>query len=128
MLEREAKKKYFIEMGAAMALYMVTLVVSIRFGRTLEPGAGRTLLLLTPVIPVMLTVWALVRQFGRMDEFVRLRSLEAFSVAGAITAGLTLTYAFLETAGFPKLSMFWVWGIMGMSWGAVSCWRSLFKR
>jgi hypothetical protein len=128
MLEREAKRKYFIEMGAAMALYFVTVVVSVRFGRALEPGAGRTLLLLTPVIPVMLTVWVLVRQFGRMDEFVRLRSLEAFSVAGAITAGLTLTYAFLETAGFPKLSMFWVWGIMGFSWGTVSCWRSLFKR
>jgi multisubunit Na+/H+ antiporter MnhB subunit len=128
MLEREAKRRYLIEMGAAGALYLVTLVISIRFGRAMEPGTGRTLLLLTPVIPVMLTVWALVRQFGRMDEFVRLRSLEAFSVAGAITAGLTLTYAFLETAGFPKLSMFWVWGIMGISWGAVSCWRSLFKR
>jgi hypothetical protein len=128
MLEHEAKRRYLIEMGAAGALYLVTLVISIRFGRAMEPGTGRTLLLLTPVIPVMLTVWALVRQFGRMDEFVRLRSLEAFSVAGAITAGLTLTYAFLETAGFPKLSMFWVWGIMGISWGAVSCWRSLFKR
>jgi len=128
MLEREAKRRYLIEMGAAMALYLITLVISIRFGRAMEPGTGRTLLLLTPVIPVMLTVWVLVRQFGRMDEFVRLRSLEAFSVAGAITAGLTLTYAFLETAGFPKLSMFWVWGIMGFSWGTVSCWRSLFKR
>ena len=117
MLEREAKKKYFIEMGAAMALYLVTLVVSIRFGRTLEPGAGRTLLLLTPV-----------RQFGRMDEFVRLRSLEAFSVAGAITAGLTLTYAFLETAGFPKLSMFWVWPVMGFVWGLHSCLRMVIHK
>jgi hypothetical protein len=128
MLEREAKRKYLIEMGASAALYFVAVVGSIRFGRALEPGTGRTLLLLTPVIPVLLIVWVLVRQFGRMDEFVRLRSLEAFSVAGAITAGLTFTYGFLETAGFPKLSMFWVWGIMGISWGTVSCWRSLFKR
>ena len=128
MLEREAKRRYLIEMGAAMALYLITLVTSIRFGRAMEPGTGRTLLLLTPVIPVLLTVWVLVRQFGRMDEFVRLRSLEAFSVAGAITAGLTFTYGFLEGAGFPRLSMFWVWGIMGFSWGTVSCWRSLFKR
>jgi len=128
MLEREAKRKYFLEMGAVLALYLVTLVVSIRLGEKMEPGTGRTLLLLTPVIPVLLTVWVLVRQFSRMDEFVRLRSLEAFSVAGAITAGLTFTYGFLEGAGFPRLSMFWVWGVMGFSWGTVSCWRSLFKR
>jgi len=128
MLEREAKRQYLIEMGATVALYLVTLVGSIRYGRALEPSTTRTLLLLTPVIPVLLMVWVLVRQFGRMDEFVRLRSLEAFSVAGAITAGLTFTYGFLETAGFPKISMFWVWGIMGISWGTVSCWRSLFKR
>jgi hypothetical protein len=128
MLEREAKRKYLIEMGASVVLYFVAVVGSIRFGRALEPSTGRTLLLLTPVIPILLIVWVLIRQFGRMDEFVRLRSLEAFSVAGAITAGLTVTYAFLETAGFPKISMFWVWGIMGISWGAVSCWRSLFKR
>ena len=128
MLEREAKRKYFIEMSATVALYFVTVVSSIRFGRSLDPSTGRTLLLLTPVVPVLLMVWVLIRQFGRMDEFVRLRSLEAFSVAGAITAGLTFTYGFLETAGFPKVSMFWVWGIMGISWGTVSCWRSLFKR
>jgi len=128
MLEREAKRKYYLEMGAVGALYVVTLVGSIQIGKGMEPGTARTLLLLTPVIPVLLTVWVLVRQFGRMDEFVRLRSLEAFSVAGAITAGLTFTYGFLEGAGFPRLSMFWVWGVMGISWGAVSCWRSLFKR
>ncbi len=128
MLEREAKRKYYLEMGAVLALYAVTLVGSIYLGQKMEPGTARTALLLTPVIPVLLMVWVLVRQFSRMDEFVRLRSLEAFSVAGAITAGLTFTYGFLEGAGFPRLSMFWVWGVMGISWGAVSCWRSLFKQ
>lgn len=128
MLEREAKRRYYLEMSAVMALYIVTLVGSIRLGESMAPGTGRTLLLLTPVIAVLLMVWVLVRQFSRMDEFVRLRSLEAFSIAGAITAGLTFTYGFLEGAGFPRLSMFWVWGVMGISWGAVSCWRSLFSR
>jgi hypothetical protein len=128
MLERDAKKKYFLEMGAVLALYVVTLVGSIRLGGSMMPGTARTLLVLTPVIPVLLTVWVIARQFGRMDEFVRLRTLEAFSVAGAITAGLTFTYGFLEGAGFPRVSMFWVWGIMGFSWGTVSCWRSLSRR
>ena len=127
MLEREAKRKYFIEMSATVALYFVTVVGSIRFGRSLDPSTGRTLLLLTPVVPVLLMVWVLIRQFGRMDEFVRLRSLEAFSVAGAITAGLTSPTASSKPPA-SEVSMFWVWGIMGFSWGTVSCWRSLFKR
>ena len=52
---------------------------------------------------------------------MRLRSLEGLAVAAAVTAGLTLTYGFLESAGFPKLSMFWVWGVMGPVWGAHAC-------
>ena len=49
-------------------------------------------------------VWAIVRQFGRMDEFVRLRSLENFAIAAAVTACVSFTYGFLEGAGFPKLA------------------------
>jgi hypothetical protein len=128
MLEREALKKYRIELGAAMVVYAATLVGSISFGKPMEPGAMRTLLLLTPAIPLLLAIWAIVRQFSRMDEFVRLRSLENFAIAGAVTAGLTFTYGFLETAGFPKLSMFWVWSLMGATWAAVAGLRCLVAR
>jgi hypothetical protein len=48
--------------------------------------------------------------------------------AGAVTAGLTFTYGFLEGAGFPKLSMFWVWGLMGGTWAAVAGLRCLVSR
>ena len=41
-------------------------------------------------------------------------------LAGALqafgTALLTFTYGFLETTGFPKLSMFFVWPLMGAFW------------
>jgi hypothetical protein len=73
-------------------------------------------------------VWAIARHFRRMDEFVRMRSLESLAVAAAITAGLSLTYGFLESAGFPKLSMFWVWGVMGLVWGAHACLRCVLTR
>ncbi len=63
-----------------------------------------------------------------MDEFVRLRSLESIAVAAAVTAGLTFTYGFLESAGFPRLSMFWVWGIMGFTWGIHTCLRGFLSR
>ena len=128
MLEREALKRYRLELGAAMVVYAAVLVGSIHFGRPMQPGAARTLLLMSPAIPLMFATWAIVRQFGRMDEFVRLRSLENFAIAAAVTACVSFTYGFLEGAGYPKLSMFWVWGLMGLTWGAVAGLRCLVSR
>ena len=128
MLEREAKRKYHWELGLTMALYIATLLASMTFSKDLEPGLARTLMASLPAIPVLLFVWVMARQFRRMDEFVRLRSLESIAVAAAVTAGLTFTYGFLEDAGFPRLSMFWVWGVMGLTWGVHSALRCRFSR
>ncbi len=128
MKEREANSKYRVELFSAMLLYMAVLFGSIGLAKEMEPGATRTLLLVTPVVPLMLAVWAIARQFRRMDEFVRLRSLEGLAVAAGVTAGLSLTYGFLESAGFPKLSMFWVWTVMGATWGLFACLRRLLSR
>jgi len=128
MLEREAKRKYQKELFGAMVLYLAALFGSNYLGKSMDPGPARTALLLTPIIPVLLVIWAIARQFGRMDEFVRLRTLESFAIAGAVTAGVTVTYGFLEGAGFPKLSMFWVWPVMGFVWGVVACGRCLVSK
>jgi hypothetical protein len=128
MLEREAKRKYQIELAAAMVLYVLVLLASIYLGKRMEPGVLRTLVLVSPAVPMFLSVWVIARQFGRMDEFIRMRSLESLSIAAAITAGLALTYGFLESAGFPHLSMFWVWGVMGLAWGAHAGLRCVFAR
>jgi hypothetical protein len=128
MKEREGNRKYFIELFGAMGLNAVVLFGSISVGRPMQPGLGRTLLLLSPMIPLGLAIWAIARHFGRVDEFVRLRSLESIAVAAAVTAGLSLTYGFLESAGFPKLTMGWVWPVMGLVWGAHACLRCVFSR
>ena len=128
MLERDALKRYRLELGAAMVVYAAVLIGSIHVGKPMEPGAARTLLLMSPAIPLLFAIWAIVRQFGRMDEFVRLRSLENFAIAAAVTACVSFTYGFLEGAGFPKLSMFWVWGLMGLTWGAVAGLRCMVSR
>ena len=128
MKERDANRKYRMELATCMVLYAVVLVGSIYLAKTLEPGVARTLLLLTPVIPLFLTIWVIARHFQRMDEFIRLRSLEGLAIAAAVTAALTFSYGFLESAGFPKISMFWVWGVMGIVWGAFSSLRCLITR
>jgi hypothetical protein len=123
MLERDIKRKYSRELGGALAIYVAVLFGSLTLAKGVDSGTARTLLLLAPLVPVMLAVWAISRQFRRMDEFVRLRSLESVAIAAAVTAGWSLTYGFLESAGFPKLSMFWVWPVMGFVWGLHSCLR-----
>lgn len=117
MKEREANSKYRMELFSAMLLYVAVLLGSISLAKEIEAGPGRTMLLLTPMVPLMLAVWAIARHFRRMDEFVRLRALESLAVSAGVTAGLSLTYGFLESAGFPKISMFWVWTVMGATWG-----------
>jgi hypothetical protein len=128
MLERDVNRKYKWELALVLGLYLVVLVTCLLVAKRLEAGAVRTGLLIAPAIPALLTVWVIARHFRRMDEFVRLRSLEGIAIAAAVTAGLTFTYGFLEGAGFPRLSMFWVWGVMGITWGAFSGLRSLFSR
>jgi hypothetical protein len=128
MLERDANRKYFKELFGALAIYTVVLFGSLKFESSLTPGALRTALLLSPAIPIGLAIWAIARHFRRMDEFVRLRSLEMLSIAAAVTAGLSLTYGFMENAGFPRLSMFVVWPVMGGVWATLACVDRLLRR
>jgi hypothetical protein len=128
MKEREGNQKYRVELFSAMAVYVAVLFGSNILAKEMEPGLARTLLLISPVVPLMLAIWAIARHFGRMDEFLRLRSLESLAIAAAVTAGLSVTYGFLESAGFPKVSAFWVWGVMGFVWGAHACLRCVFSR
>jgi hypothetical protein len=128
MLERDARRRYQLELGASLVAYIVILFGSLSLAKTLEHGVVRTVLVLTPMIPIGLAIWVIARQFRRMDEFVRLRSLEGLAISAAVTAGLSLTYGFLEGAGFPRLSMFWVWPVMGFVWGAFQCVRNLASR
>ena len=128
MREREATRKYLHEFGGAMASYVVVLFLSLQGAQHFADGAGRTLLLLSPMIPVALLLWALMRQLGRVDEFMRLRSLQSLALAGGITAGFALTWGFLEIAGYPRLSMFTVWMVFGGSWAVASCAQALYYK
>ena len=128
MLERDARRRYLLEFGASMALYILVLFAAMSIAKPMQPGVLRTALLLAPMIPVGLAIWAIARQFRRMDEFVRLRTLESLAIAAAVTAGLSLTCGFLEGAGFPRLSMFWVWPVMGFVWGGFEYLRCVVRR
>jgi hypothetical protein len=116
MLEREARNKYLRELGGALVIYTVVLYFAITNANANPQGSARTLWLLAPIVPVFLAVWAIARHFRRMDEFVRLRSYEGLALGAAVTAAWTFTYGFLEIAGFPKITMFWIWPSIGAVW------------
>lgn len=126
--EKRIARIYFREVFAALALYTLLLLAAIEFGRPMAPGTLRTAVLLSPMIGFGAGIWAIARQIRRADEYVRMRLLENVSLGAALTAGLTFSYGFLETAGYPKLSMFTVWCVLCLSVAAVQLVRKVLGR
>lgn len=124
---REKNLRYAAELGGALVIYAITLPVSMHFVSSLPAGPPRDGVAAVPMLGVLLAIWAIARHFQRVDEYIRKVTLEHLSIAAAVTAGWTLTYGFLENAGFPRLSMFVVWPVMGAVWGVLGlaqCTRS----
>ena len=128
MYEKKIMWMYYRELAASIAVYILLLVPALRFGPQITTPALRVLAMTSPMIGFCLMVWAVARQLKRSDEFMRQTHLENFAIAAAITAGLSFTYGFLEGAGFPRLSMFVVWMVMGSSWGVIACLRNWMQR
>ncbi len=120
MTDAGKTRTYFKELAGALVLYVIVLTVALRVGADVPPGALQTALYVSPMLPFLLAVWAVVRQIRRSDEFMRKTTLEQLAIAAAVTAGWTFTYGFLENAGYPKLSMFTVWPVMGAVWGVLA--------
>jgi len=128
MHEKQVARAYKTELWTAVAVYIVLLFGSISFGKRMDEGALRTVVLVLPMIGFGLMIRAIARHVSRIDEYQRQRLLETLALAFGITGAVTFTYGFLETAGFPRLSMFTVWIIMGSSWGAVCAVRGWWAR
>jgi len=126
--EHKIMARYCGELLGTFCLYALVLVISLRIGPPMQPGIGRTLVLLSPMAPVLLMIGVIIRGFRRMDEYLRRQALENLAIAAAITAGWTFTYGFLENAGFPRLSMFAVWPVMGWIWGGLAIVRMIIGR
>ncbi len=128
MHEKLVARTYKKELWTAVGIYAILLFGSISFGRKMDAGTLRTVVLVIPMIGFGLMIRAIARHVARIDEYQRQRLLETIALSAAITGGVTFTYGFLETAGFPRLSMFYVWVVMGASWAAVSAMRSWWSR
>jgi hypothetical protein len=128
MKQKEVVRRYMRELVLSFALYTLLLVASIKFGRPMPESSLRTAILLSPMLGFLGAIWAIARHLNGIDEYQRKFVLDTWAIAAALTAALTFSYGFLETAGFPKLSMFTVWMVMGSAWAIVCLARSLMRR
>lgn len=111
-------KRYYIEMGVAITLYTVLLLVSVILLKDRQEMAMALKIVITllPVIPAGLMCWAVVRNMRMLDEMHLRIQYEALGFAFAASALLTFTYGFLENVGFPHVSWVCVWPVMGLMW------------
>jgi hypothetical protein len=103
------------QFGAAMVVYLAALATAIWALTSVPAGPLRTSVVLAPILPGLALIGLTIRAYGRCDEFIRLRTLEAAAVSAIVIAVSSLVYFFFELLGFPHLSAAWtsnvVWAV-----------------
>ena len=120
-MPNEGKKKkghlpigpYIGEFGGAMLAYLGTLAAVVITG----PHTENPWIEVLPALPLILSFWAIIRQYRRMDEFYKRIHSEAFAL-GAMILGLMVTvWGFAENAGVPPLPTIWIGPALIGLWG-----------
>ncbi len=112
-----SRSRYSLELGLALLTYACVLVSSIFLLKHSAPVAPwREIVALSPMIPGMFVIWAVLRQLRRLDELQCRIQMEAIAFAFIGTAFLTFGYGFLEGLGYPRMSLFVVWPTMAVLW------------
>ncbi len=122
----KATKSYMIEFGGSMLAYTIVLIVALLVIEANPHAPWRYALVVAPVVPICLALWAFLRALGRMDELQQRIQLNAIGFSFGATAIITFTYGLLELVGLPSLSAIWVLPLMVALWGiggAVAAWR-----
>ncbi|PZW47288.1 MULTISPECIES: hypothetical protein [unclassified Pseudomonas] len=110
-------RPFLVQFAVAMIAYVAAVIISSVLLASVPQGSLRTLCALIPIVPMIVVAVTVIRQVRELDELARAVHLEALAIAFVGTALITFSYGFLETAGFPRLSMFFVWPVLGTLWG-----------
>jgi hypothetical protein len=90
-----------------------------RFDR--EPlAAGSFLekpLVLLPILPAALASWAFLAMIREADELERRINYQALAFAFVVTFSASLAWSMLEDLGLPRISSFYWWLVLAISWG-----------
>lgn len=114
---QQAPRRYFVEFNAAMVLYIAAVLGRGYWAHEIGDPALHTLLLLSPILPVLLAAAAVLRFYRGIDEYHRLQILESLALAAGAGGIITICWSFLEDVGFPHLSIAYAWPIIAAVWG-----------
>lgn len=115
---KQALKTYIRDFGLSMALYMAAV-----FGINMVPGVEEmpkwqaVLISLIPMIPVLLSIRAVLAFYRSMDELHKQIMMEAVIIAFFLVGLGSFSYGFLEGVGFPRLDVIWVFPALIMTQG-----------
>jgi hypothetical protein len=125
---QEWNKRYLVEYLIVLAICLVSATFCIPLARAATTNAGRALLLAAPSAAILLMALVVYRHFLRIDEFLRGVMLESFAVAAAVVSVWTLIYALFEISGSPRISIWWVWGSLMVTWNAWTLGKWVLRR
>jgi hypothetical protein len=119
---KPAATRLFRDMLGAGAVYLVAVLgASLAIKAFAPPQWIAALLAAAPIAPALLMLGAQLRYMRTLDEFQRRVQSEAVLIAAAIIAFATLAYGQLEDmAGFPDISMMWVFPALCVAWSAAT--------
>ena len=83
-------------------IYLVALVLSLRWVDTHPDSTWRYPVALIPVLPGAFIAWGLVGAIRKLDELAQKILLEGMALSFAFTLVLTLSLGFLGMAGLPQ--------------------------
>jgi hypothetical protein len=113
---RRARRRYLLEFSVGMAVYTATVFASAAWLRANAESPWRLVIALVPLLPIAVTVVALIRFYLQQDELQKRQQVESLAFAFVGSSFLVITYGFRETAGFPRVTVWWVWVVMATLW------------
>ncbi|MFN8381631.1 MAG: hypothetical protein U0V02_06815 [Anaerolineales bacterium] len=118
MNQDKVQKRYFRELYLSIAAYVIILFGSISILKKFEFSAVmQGIIALTPVIPIIFIIIAIMRGIKDSDELQQKVQLNAIMFSAIATGLITFSYGLLEGVGFPPFPTIWVLPMMFVFWG-----------
>ncbi|WP_375203560.1 hypothetical protein [Hyphococcus sp.] len=127
---QKAKRRYTIQLLAAMALYVIVLFGALAVSKSVESGPLLTVLALAPLAPILLAAVAFFRFYRNMDEMQKRVTSNAaaltlvIGILGAITLGFLKRFGVMDFEDdmiFFGPVMIGLWGVVRFLIGGRDC-------
>lgn len=118
MNQKDVMKRYYKEFFLAIGAYTIVLFTSISLINSFEFSKTiQIVLALTPVLPIVFVIIAIMRALRDSDELQQKVQYNAIMFSAVGTGLITFSYGLLENVGFPPFPTIWVLPLMFMFWG-----------